>query len=168
MPQEGFESTAPVFERTKTVHALDRAATLIGEEEFIWGNFYVGYLRRWQRPDCIASNGRDTLGGAPSEWSFSAASPTSVLVRFWVNFVLPNCVVVTDALHTPRIIHYTFEDRTSSSHTLKDIQTRTWHKVVQQYMYTHTKYMRYYADFRRSSVTDTFGCRRNTHKDPCL
>jgi hypothetical protein len=30
MPQVGFESTIPVFERAKTVHALDRAATVIG------------------------------------------------------------------------------------------------------------------------------------------
>jgi hypothetical protein len=30
MPQVGFESTIPVFKRAKTVHALDRAATVIG------------------------------------------------------------------------------------------------------------------------------------------
>jgi hypothetical protein len=30
MSQAGFESTIPVFERAKTVHALDRAATVIG------------------------------------------------------------------------------------------------------------------------------------------
>jgi hypothetical protein len=30
MPPVGFESTIPVFEREKIVHALDRAATLIG------------------------------------------------------------------------------------------------------------------------------------------
>jgi hypothetical protein len=30
MPWVGFELTIPVFERTKTVHALDRAATVIG------------------------------------------------------------------------------------------------------------------------------------------
>jgi hypothetical protein len=29
MPRVGFESTTPVFERAKTVHALDRAATVI-------------------------------------------------------------------------------------------------------------------------------------------
>jgi hypothetical protein len=29
--QVGFESTIPAFERVKTVHALDRAATVIGE-----------------------------------------------------------------------------------------------------------------------------------------
>jgi hypothetical protein len=29
MPHVGFELTIPVFERTKTVHALDRAATVI-------------------------------------------------------------------------------------------------------------------------------------------
>jgi hypothetical protein len=30
MPQVEFELTTPVFERVKTVHALDRAATVIG------------------------------------------------------------------------------------------------------------------------------------------
>jgi hypothetical protein len=30
MPWMGFEPTTPVFERPKTVHALDRAATVIG------------------------------------------------------------------------------------------------------------------------------------------
>jgi hypothetical protein len=30
MPQGGFEPTIPVFERAKTVHALDRASTGIG------------------------------------------------------------------------------------------------------------------------------------------
>jgi hypothetical protein len=29
MPQVRFEPTIPVFERVKTVHALDRAATVI-------------------------------------------------------------------------------------------------------------------------------------------
>jgi hypothetical protein len=30
MPQVGFEPTIPVFERATTVHALDRATTVIG------------------------------------------------------------------------------------------------------------------------------------------
>jgi hypothetical protein len=30
MPPVGFEPTIPVFERAKTVHALDRAVTVIG------------------------------------------------------------------------------------------------------------------------------------------
>jgi hypothetical protein len=30
MPRMGFEPTIPVFEREKTVHALDRAAIVIG------------------------------------------------------------------------------------------------------------------------------------------
>jgi hypothetical protein len=30
MPQVGSESTIPALERTKTVHALERVATLIG------------------------------------------------------------------------------------------------------------------------------------------
>jgi hypothetical protein len=32
MPQVGFEPTIPVFERAKTVHALDLVATVIGTE----------------------------------------------------------------------------------------------------------------------------------------
>jgi hypothetical protein len=32
----GFEPTIPVFERAKTVHALDRVATVIGH---VWYNF---------------------------------------------------------------------------------------------------------------------------------
>jgi hypothetical protein len=33
MPQAGFEPTIPVFKRAKTFHALDRAATVTGEEK---------------------------------------------------------------------------------------------------------------------------------------
>jgi hypothetical protein len=34
MPQVGFESTIPVYEWAKTVHALDRVATVIGNEVY--------------------------------------------------------------------------------------------------------------------------------------
>jgi hypothetical protein len=34
MPQEGFETMIPVFEGAKTVHASDRAATVIGRKTF--------------------------------------------------------------------------------------------------------------------------------------
>jgi hypothetical protein len=37
MPRVGFELTIPVFEREKTVHALDRAATVIGYDKVIPG-----------------------------------------------------------------------------------------------------------------------------------
>jgi hypothetical protein len=33
MPRVRFEPTIPVFERAKTVHALDRAATMIGSND---------------------------------------------------------------------------------------------------------------------------------------
>jgi hypothetical protein len=35
MRQVGFEPTIPVFERAKTVHALNRATTVIGLLEFV-------------------------------------------------------------------------------------------------------------------------------------
>jgi hypothetical protein len=34
MPRVGFEPTIPVFERAKTVHALDRAAIVIGKPNY--------------------------------------------------------------------------------------------------------------------------------------
>jgi hypothetical protein len=34
MPRVGFEPTIPVFERAKTVRALERAATVIGERRW--------------------------------------------------------------------------------------------------------------------------------------
>jgi hypothetical protein len=39
MPQVGFEPTILVFERVKTVHTLDRAATVIGSYVFIYSLF---------------------------------------------------------------------------------------------------------------------------------
>jgi hypothetical protein len=35
MPRVGFEPTIPVFERAKTVHALDRAAAMISLSFYI-------------------------------------------------------------------------------------------------------------------------------------
>jgi hypothetical protein len=32
MPRVGLEATIPVFERAKTVHALDRTATVTGKD----------------------------------------------------------------------------------------------------------------------------------------
>jgi hypothetical protein len=37
MPRTGFEPTIPVLERAKTVHASDRAATVIGSYGFDTG-----------------------------------------------------------------------------------------------------------------------------------
>jgi hypothetical protein len=39
MPRVGFEPTIPVFERAKTVHSLDRAATVIRMEFGYWTLF---------------------------------------------------------------------------------------------------------------------------------
>jgi hypothetical protein len=44
MPQVGFEPMTPVFERTKTVHALDRAAVVIGSE---WVLHYKMYSKEF-------------------------------------------------------------------------------------------------------------------------
>jgi hypothetical protein len=40
MPRMGFEPTIPVFERPKTVHALDRAATVIGAWTIVLNPIY--------------------------------------------------------------------------------------------------------------------------------
>jgi hypothetical protein len=42
MPRVGFEATIPAFQRAKTVHALDRAATVI--EAFLLLMVYVTTL----------------------------------------------------------------------------------------------------------------------------
>jgi hypothetical protein len=44
MSAVGFESRTPVFERAKTVHALDRAATVIGQYLIIKLKYYVCWI----------------------------------------------------------------------------------------------------------------------------
>jgi hypothetical protein len=46
MPRVGFEPTAPLFEREETVHALDRAATVIGTTTYSEGNYEYRHLER--------------------------------------------------------------------------------------------------------------------------
>jgi hypothetical protein len=44
MRQVGFERTNPVFQVAKTVHALDRAATVIGTNDFTYRLYAIGQL----------------------------------------------------------------------------------------------------------------------------
>jgi hypothetical protein len=44
MPSVGFEPTIPVFERAKTVHASDRAATVIGTFNYSHIKKYTGHF----------------------------------------------------------------------------------------------------------------------------
>jgi hypothetical protein len=41
MPLVGFEPTIPAFERAKTFHALDRAATVIGSD--LLGRYLISF-----------------------------------------------------------------------------------------------------------------------------
>jgi hypothetical protein len=41
MPRVGFEATITVFERAKTVHALDRAATVISQKVKVLSRVYL-------------------------------------------------------------------------------------------------------------------------------
>jgi hypothetical protein len=41
MPVAGFEPTNPVFKRAKTVHALDRAATVTGSHHIYTFSYYT-------------------------------------------------------------------------------------------------------------------------------
>jgi hypothetical protein len=43
MPRVGFEHMIPMFEQAKTVHALDRAATVIGFGDTSPHNFRTQY-----------------------------------------------------------------------------------------------------------------------------
>jgi hypothetical protein len=51
MPRVDFEPTIPVFERAKTVHALDRVATAIGSQCYTESNIklqnnFVNFLQK--------------------------------------------------------------------------------------------------------------------------
>jgi hypothetical protein len=59
MPRVGFEPTIPMFERAKTVHALDRAVTVIGSQYYTarhikLKNNFINFLRK----QLIAQQGR--------------------------------------------------------------------------------------------------------------
>jgi hypothetical protein len=41
MPRVGSQTTIPAFERAKTVHGLDRAATMLGEEMHIQNKCFI-------------------------------------------------------------------------------------------------------------------------------
>jgi hypothetical protein len=47
MPRVGFESTIPVFMRAKTVHALDRTATLIVHSNIRCGQIRLGVTKNF-------------------------------------------------------------------------------------------------------------------------
>jgi hypothetical protein len=49
MPRMEFEPTIPVFERVRTVHALDRAATVIGQKYITGYNITVSHFIKTQR-----------------------------------------------------------------------------------------------------------------------
>jgi hypothetical protein len=56
MPRVGFEPKIPVFERAKTVHALDRAASVIGTNKWINGSIPLWIINlsidrgKWSAP----------------------------------------------------------------------------------------------------------------------
>jgi hypothetical protein len=56
MPRVGFEPTSPAFERAKTFHATDRAATVIGPEEH---GGRIKYVHR----DCVSTLDKAVLKG---------------------------------------------------------------------------------------------------------
>jgi hypothetical protein len=70
MPWVGFEPTIPAFERAKTVHASDHAATVIGATKYIgwdilnikqgqtgseWMNFFFGLLSLFVADPCSSA-----------------------------------------------------------------------------------------------------------------
>jgi hypothetical protein len=55
MPRVGFEPTTPVFQRAKTVHALDRAATVIGKQTATFNKKYLVADRNVNRNVIVGS-----------------------------------------------------------------------------------------------------------------
>jgi hypothetical protein len=78
MPEVEFEPTIPVFQRAKTVHALDRAATVIDNFMFIDVSNVIqtdgGKVRPnyWNRAETAINcgNGRLTLRNLPGKFNF--------------------------------------------------------------------------------------------------
>jgi hypothetical protein len=66
MPRVGFEPMIPVFERAKTVHALDNAATVIGRRNYIYTqilwtkNIYICQNEYFSKKICHMSFGGKT------------------------------------------------------------------------------------------------------------
>jgi hypothetical protein len=58
MPGVRFETTIPAFERAKTVHALDRAATVIGINVTRQFKFVTWHDHKYDtyRPTCCSIN----------------------------------------------------------------------------------------------------------------
>jgi hypothetical protein len=44
MPRMGFEAMVPAFEMAKTVHALDRAATVIGMHLILYAKYQNEFI----------------------------------------------------------------------------------------------------------------------------
>jgi membrane glycosyltransferase len=44
MPRVGSEPTTPVFERAKAIHALDRAATVIGAMNYVTCKLWLSHV----------------------------------------------------------------------------------------------------------------------------
>jgi hypothetical protein len=57
MPSVGFEPPTPAFEQAKTVHALDRAATMIGMTLYVHKEIQVAGCRKrrpkWLHPPAV-------------------------------------------------------------------------------------------------------------------
>jgi hypothetical protein len=81
MPRVGFKSTNPVFERTKTFHALDRAATVTGFQFF-----------GFRKNNCFMEQGRQSCVQPPT-WrtrSLSTDGGHVVPPSHWVPFSSPS------------------------------------------------------------------------------
>jgi hypothetical protein len=63
MPRVGFETTIPVFERAKAVHALDRAATVRGKDKHCsW------QIRNWQNCSRVPEVGLPLQSFSQQNW----------------------------------------------------------------------------------------------------
>jgi hypothetical protein len=66
MPRVGFEPMNPVFELAKTVHTLDRAATLIGDKTN-WGHIISNFMTNLRTSHgevmCLTNRGNFKIWG---------------------------------------------------------------------------------------------------------
>jgi hypothetical protein len=85
MPQVGFEPTIPVFERAKTVHALDRAATEIGNHVHWNLGSTVGLRHQKFFPETLIT--RNMISVRPCDLRFSRWVNIKRSSQMWCHIV---------------------------------------------------------------------------------
>jgi hypothetical protein len=83
MPRVGFESTIPVFERVRTVHASDRAVTVIGWSNVMQRTVSVDMKRSFSICCCLTDSSiQQPVAASMFVSSYNARASNFLRIRF--------------------------------------------------------------------------------------